>query len=162
MARQLKHITLECSACGRRLQMQGAELENRIDDELTFDTVAHVLKRLVCRSCRGRSIRVYDDSSRLLLDTADTTNCRICDDPILLPRIRALPGTTLCARCATEASMQAQPATYPQPPADRAKCPRCRQPTIVRENSKDASYFLGCTGFPACRWTAPFDDPDVV
>jgi ssDNA-binding Zn-finger/Zn-ribbon topoisomerase 1 len=161
MARQLDHITIECSTCGRRTKVDGADLGNRIDDELSFDTVGRIVKRLVCGSCRARSIKVYDDSARLLVDTANTPLCRVCGDPILLPRIRALPTTTLCGHCATEASVQTQPRPYPQPPAQRSKCPRCGRPTIVRENSKDADYFLGCTGFPTCRWTSPFNITDV-
>ena len=49
------------------------------------------------------------------------------------------------------------PLAHPQPPPDKARCPRCRRPTVVRENSDGSGYFLGCTGFPRCRWTSPFE-----
>ena len=157
MARKLAYIIIECSTCGHQSKLNAIDLEDRIDDELTFDTVGGIFKRFICRSCRGRSIKVYDDSARLLIDSANLIPCQSCGDPILLPRTRAVPGTTMCSRCAIEASALPKPSPHPQPPADKTKCPRCGLPTIVRQNPETSDYFLGCTGFPTCRWTSPFD-----
>ncbi|TVS00216.1 MAG: hypothetical protein EA406_01395 [Rhodospirillales bacterium] len=74
---------------------------------------------------------------------------------MLLPRIQALPGTTLCQACAREGELPDKSPPYPTPPPTLSKCPRCGSATIVRENSQDGEYFIGCTDFPGCRWTAP-------
>lgn len=157
MARKLPYIIIQCSTCGHQSKINAIDLEDRIDDELTFDTVGGILERFICRPCRGRSVKVYDDSARLLIDSANLILCQSCGDPILLPRIGAVPGTTMCSGCAIESSALPKPSPHPQPPADKTKCPRCGLPTIVRQNPETSDYFLGCTGFPKCRWTSPFD-----
>jgi ssDNA-binding Zn-finger/Zn-ribbon topoisomerase 1 len=35
-------------------------------------------------------------------------------------------------------------------------CPRCRKPMDLRTNSATGNYFLGCSGFPDCKYNAPF------
>jgi restriction system protein len=34
-------------------------------------------------------------------------------------------------------------------------CPNCTRPLVQRTNRKNRQPFLGCTGFPACRYTQP-------
>ena len=34
-------------------------------------------------------------------------------------------------------------------------CPRCSEPLVERRRRSDGNRFLGCSGFPACRHTAP-------
>lgn len=157
MARRLQYVTVECATCNHRSKVDGVDLESRIDADLTFDTVGRISKRFVCRSCHGRSINVYDDSMRLLIDSSNIACCRICGGPILISRLDAIPETTLCAGCAVEASVPPRQIPYPHPPAGKTKCPRCGQPTIIRQNSESSDHFLACTGFPKCKWTSPVD-----
>lgn len=41
--------------------------------------------------------------------------------------------------------------------ADAGDCPQCGRPLTVRWNR--FGRFLGCTGYPECRYTAPIDEP---
>jgi len=92
------------------------------------------------------------------IDPAAITACRACGRPIPLPRLEALPDTNVCTPCAEDGAKPPAPPPYPQPPAGMRNCPRCGNPTIVRQSSEDQGFFLGCTSFPKCRWTRPFDE----
>lgn len=37
-------------------------------------------------------------------------------------------------------------------------CSKCGRPMRQRQNRRDKSYFYGCSGYPACRFTRPFND----
>ena len=32
-------------------------------------------------------------------------------------------------------------------------CPKCRRPVAVRFNGVTSEPFLGCSGYPMCKWT---------
>ena len=78
--------------------------------------------------------------------------CRSCRD-YAAPRVR-LPHSPVasrsiagcrCVRALRGRGRQSPPAPpYPQPPAYERNCPRCGSPTIVRQNSEDHGFFLGC------------------
>ncbi len=36
------------------------------------------------------------------------------------------------------------------------QCPKCRRRLAVRENRKRASFFIGCSGYPKCKFTEAF------
>jgi ssDNA-binding Zn-finger/Zn-ribbon topoisomerase 1 len=36
-------------------------------------------------------------------------------------------------------------------------CPLCGFDVRVRRNSKDGNEFVGCSGYPRCKWTGPAD-----
>jgi hypothetical protein len=147
MPRLLGPIAVECTGCGHRSRIGRADFEDRTGADLTFDTVGQIYSRLVCRPCRGRAINVHDDAGRLLIDSSNVIRCRLCNDPILLPRLNAVRGTTLWGRCANAAAVPPPPPAHPQPPPDKARCPRCRSPTVVRENSDGSGYFLAVPAF---------------
>jgi len=39
-----------------------------------------------------------------------------------------------------------------------ADCPVCGSDLLVRYRRRDRAPFIGCSAFPACDFTAPFDD----
>ncbi len=80
--------------------------------------------------------------------------CSSCGEKIPEGRLKAVPGTRYCTVCAEEVGKGQVDAPWPKPPADKAICPYCYSPTVVRQNAKDMSFFLGCSAFPKCRWTA--------
>lgn len=150
-------ILLECSECGRQARLDAASVESRLDEPLSMNNVGRLYGKLRCSNCASRKIKISDDAGRVLIDPASLTPCRVCGGPIPLPRLKAMPGTDRCVPCAVEGAKQPVAPPYPQPPVDKQTCPRCTSPTIVRQNNEDQGYFLGCTGFPKCRWTEPFD-----
>ncbi len=155
--RALKNIAVECPGCGRQATIDAEKVEFRLDLPLSMNSVGQLYGRLRCSGCGSREIRIGDADGRVLIDPAAITSCRACDCPIPLPRLEALPDTNICMVCAEDGAKPSAPPPYPQPPAEKRKCPRCGTPTIVRQNSEDHGFFLGCTSFPKCRWTEPFD-----
>ena len=153
----LSRVLLNCSKCGRQGNLDGQLAESRLDEPLSMNTVGRLYKKLRCSGCGSREIRISDEAGRLLLDPASITPCRVCGCPIPLPRLDAMPGADMCVPCAAEGAKPPPVPRYPQPPADKQKCPRCGDPTIVRQNNEDRGFFLGCTGFPKCRWTQPLE-----
>jgi hypothetical protein len=154
--RELARLVLACKGCGRESTVDGAALQGRSSEPLTLANVGRLYGRLRCSACSSREVQISDEAGRLLIDPNALTRCRLCALPIPLPRLQAMPGANTCAACAADLSGAAPPPRHPQPPADKTRCPRCGHPTVVREN-EDQEYFLGCTGFPKCRWTAPFE-----
>lgn len=43
--------------------------------------------------------------------------------------------------------------TYEQSPQKGILCPKCGRHMKTRKNSKDGSYFYGCSGYPVCKVT---------
>jgi ssDNA-binding Zn-finger/Zn-ribbon topoisomerase 1 len=39
-----------------------------------------------------------------------------------------------------------------------AECPRCRRALVVRYARRDGGQFIGCTGYPHCRFTCEYND----
>ena len=154
----LESIVVECPGCGRRAAIDAETLESRLDLPLSINSVGQLYGWLRCSGCGSREIRIGDTDGRALIDPDAITPCHACACPIPLPRLAALPDTNVCMPCAEDGVKPPAPPPYPQPPADKRKCPRCEAPTIVRQNSEDQAFFLGCTSFPKCRWTAPFDE----
>ena len=152
----LESIVVECPGCGRRATVGAETLAPR--RSLSVNSAAELYGRLRCSGCGSREIRIADAAGRVLIDPDAITLCRACGCPIPLPRLEALPDTDMCLSCAEDEAKPSTPPPYPQPPADRRNCPRCGAPTIVRQNSGDQNFFLGCTSFPKCRWTGPFDE----
>jgi hypothetical protein len=66
-----------------------------------------------------------------------------------------VPGTHLCVKCAEEAERLPPQEPWPRPPPHLRRCPwpNCGKPTEIRENRTTGQRFVGCTGFPRCRWT---------
>lgn len=150
---KFKSLTLEC-ACGHHGEVQEATLRFRLGDPLTISDVMDALGKFKCTHCNSQnSFRIRDDSGRLLYDPEQARYCYNCDAIIPIPRIEALPHTRLCASCAEESAGGHSIPPYPNPPANLRKCPRCGSATSMYQNSKDRSWFVGCSTFPKCRWS---------
>jgi hypothetical protein len=150
-------ILLECCKCGRQVSLNAASVESRLDEPLSMNNVGQLYGKLRCSNCASRQVRISDDAGRMLIDPATLKPCRIFGCAIPMPRLKAMPGTDTCVSCAFSGARQPVAIPYPHPPLDKQKCPRCGSPTIVRQNNEDQGYFLGCTGFPKCRWTTPLN-----
>jgi ssDNA-binding Zn-finger/Zn-ribbon topoisomerase 1 len=155
--KSLDSVALECLKCSRQVSLDAAVFNSRLDQPLSINSVGQLHGRLRCSQCGSREVLIKDETGRVLVDPAAIVLCHECGNPIPLPRLEAMPGTSICVSCANEGAKAPPAPHYPQPPADKQKCPRCGSPTIVRQNNEDLGFFLGCTGFPNCRWTADFN-----
>ena len=137
----LESILVECPGCDRQATIDAAMLESRLDQPLSMNSVGQVYGRLRCSGCGSREVRIGDTAGRALIDPAAIALCHACGCPIPLPRLEALPDTNLCMFCAEDGVKPPASPPFPQPPADKRKCPRCGRPTIVRQNSEDQGFF---------------------
>lgn len=154
MSRAIQEVRVECLGCGRRGTVVNEALERLLGEQLTYVNIAELWSKFRCTGCGSKRIRLSDESDRLLLDPVDARHCKICGTAILIPRMEVVPDTNTCSTCAREIRRPEPPPPYPVPPPEVSTCPRCRRPTIVRENSGDGTFFIGCIDFPRCRWTA--------
>ncbi len=153
MSKLINEIYLECTDCPHRGLASKERLEGALSGPPTYSNIAEVWSKFKCKRCQKKSVRVLADNV-LLLDPKNTRYCQSCGSGILLPRIQSVPLTGVCAPCAEDGDFEGKPDTYPTPPPDLKKCRRCKRPAIVRENSQDGSFFVGCTNYPHCMWTA--------
>jgi RNA polymerase-binding transcription factor DksA len=151
----LGSLTATCGACGHRTAIPARALEERLGEAPTVGNVLRLYDRLTCSQCRARKITLHDESGRLLAAWDQLRRCRACGDPIPAPRVAALPGTDVCAACATRARERPADPRWPSPPGELKRCGRCGSRTIVRQNRDDENFFVGCTRYPTCSWTHP-------
>lgn len=153
MTKSIQNLNLECFSCGHTGKVEAATLEKKLAEPPTYKNIAELWKFFSCSSCGAKIVSFSDQDNVLLFDPANMRKCMECELPILFPRIQLLPDTALCLACADEGEKPEKPSPYPTPPPELSKCTRCGSPSVVRENSKDGHYFIGCTAFPRCRWT---------
>ena len=86
--------------------------------------------------------------------------CVKCGEKIAQGRVDFFKETenvtvNTCVECADNSVQYIEqiPDRYPQPPKKFDKCPKCGNPSVVRQNMIDKSYFLACNSFPSCWWT---------
>jgi hypothetical protein len=158
MPKSLEWVALKCLDCGHEAHISREIIESVIADKLTMVTLVQAWGRFRCSSCSSRSTRMAGHDGCVLLDASNLTNCAQCGDPILVPRLAAVPGTRLCSTCATtQQEHQGRPLRqeeWPPPPAHLSQCPRCKGATTVRENSRTGNRFVGCMSYPRCDWTS--------
>ena len=65
------------------------------------------------------------------------------------------PARSSAAASEATAAGKATGATAGGVPEGAMVCPRCGEQLVERRRRSDGNRFLGCTGFPACRHTAP-------
>ena len=91
--------------------------------------------------------------------------CSRCKHFIEEARLKILPNTAICGKCAHSQEGEAkakQEAELIQGvkilaqkvQAELPLCPRCRKSLAVRQNSIKRTLFLGCSGYPQCNFTA--------
>ena len=163
MADRILSVNVECLSCGRRVSVAGEILEKNIAEApLTLKNIAKAVSSFKCKTCGEKLTRISDQQNRLLFDSQNLSSCAACGDPIPLPRLEAQPDAGLCIAC-TEAG-EIEPVAPPYPhlsgqwagSAAVSICPRCNSKAVVRQNSRDLSWFIGCSTYPRCHWTTEF------
>lgn len=160
MGGNLSWIRVECLSCEHKASIDGTVLARKLNfEQLGLKNVADAVPSLKCKDCGKRLVRIFDDRERLLFDSHNLTLCWVCDDPIPLPRLATLPGTTLCIECMERDELDPVSPAYPQPPIELRTCPACKSQSVARQNGEFHTWFIGCSAFPKCRWTTEFPPP---
>lgn len=148
------YLELRCPACGwaetcgeeriaawlRKARKVRAGREPEL--EIMVEVLTATAGQLVCPAC-GRAGLAAGPAAD---DWSEAGLCERCRQPISEERLRAVPGTTLCADCRRREELGRA-----EPPAQY--CPRCGAPMRL-ELSKSrglARYVMACTGNPPCR-----------
>jgi len=138
-------ISIKCTSCNHSVEL-AEEDASRIFTHFNVDpankledVLSNRLQNLKCKKCGDHQAVV----SRLCLE---------CGSPIPDERIEFYPEATLCVRC-----QELLESTQPDHPSDidYGTCPRCGKKLAQRLSKKTspATYFIGCSGYPKCRYT---------
>ena len=144
----------ECRCmCGQAGRLDEEVIRHRVGGIASVEAVMHLVPQLKCSVCGDHACMITDKRGRLLFDRANARRCSSCKEFIPLPRLEAIPQTGLCTECARAGEQELPAAPYPLPPREYAKCGRCGAATVMRQNSGDLSWFVGCSEFPKCHWS---------
>ena len=165
---RLENIFIACNNCGNDnvLKQEVLTAQLRGFDHLTLSNLATLISRFICSKCRSRSQRISDANGDLLFDANQIVHCKRCKLPIPFPRIKILPGVNICTLCKEEDEDDEPLELGPQFPAVpkgfRGRCPVCEKKgssgiVVVYQNSKNKSFFLGCSSYPNCKWSKLVD-----
>jgi hypothetical protein len=149
-------VQLKCLACGHAGDLDARRFRELRGEDFDMRSLTEYYDELVCSHCRSKRVRVESRSGKALLDPDTVVECMRCGLPIPLARLDAQPGVNTCVACAEDA-VRPYTEAWPQPPNAFRKCPRCKSPTEVRQNTVDQSFFLGCKTWPRCPWTMPYE-----
>ena len=160
---RLEFITLNCHECSKTGKIDYELLVDMFPDlaPINLGNLNQLLDKFKCSNCNARNFSIADKNGELIFDMQQNVTCVRCGLAIPLPRIAIQPGTKLCIECKDEKeSVDPNEVNFPAIPIGmRRKCPTCEKKdrigiVVVYQNSKDKTFFLGCSVFPNCRWSA--------
>jgi RNA polymerase-binding transcription factor DksA len=161
MSHRLSKILINCYECDSSVTIDYEDLvcELADSDKLDLANINTLLDIFKCEQCGEKNFKLLDANDELLFDMERNILCQVCDLAIPFPRISSQPNTRVCVSCKDSMQSDEKKGTvFPSVPADiRGKCPRCEKHdytgiVVVYRNSKDRTYFLGCSIFPKCHW----------
>lgn len=143
-------LQISCLACDHKVPVDGP-LESVLRQKLNLGFEAPETEfsaalerekhRFRCSACRDRGATVEGCVDR---------DCVLCGVPIPWQRLEAVPDTRFCVPCLEAAEASAGRDAE----ENLGKCPRCGSPlkTYQRKKPGTTSYFVGCSGYPSCRY----------
>ncbi|WP_406568398.1 TraR/DksA C4-type zinc finger protein [Alterisphingorhabdus coralli] len=155
MTRVLKFIICSC-VCGHKGRLDAQKMQSNLDEQPTLENVGAIYPRLKCSKCGAKKTEVWDDTGALLFDPSVNIGCQECGEPIILPRLSAQNGTSLCINCARLAEDELLNPSPPPPPPGKRTCPSCGSSTTTYTTRDGEHNFIGCARFPQCRWSSDF------
>ena len=158
---RLEKIKLNCHECTHYGHHDYNYLNEKLisEESLNLQNIAELLERFVCSKCRAKNFQLIDINEIMIFDTEKNIFCEICELPLPYPRLAAMPGTLRCTKCEHSNEKVNNDIKFPDVPIGlRGKCPSCQKKrekgiVVVYQNSKDKSFFLGCSSFPKCMWS---------
>jgi len=150
----LKEITAVCLECGHKASLSQKALEEKLGGPPTLSNILEIRELIVCKVCKNKHFKLLDSKGNLLYDPDYQIPCTACGEPIILTRLKAIPGTNLCMKCKEEGEKPFRHPPHPKPPKDQSICPRCKSDTAMYQNRHDKVWFVGCLTFPSCRWSS--------
>ena len=155
-------LSLTCVSCNHSAGTTFHDLEQKVGERVHLANVNQLYHRLHCAACGATDVLVSDASGRTLVDPRNLVECRKCSYPIEHPRLQTNPNTNVCASCAKQGAKPNLNQTHlpevitldrDRIPKDLRNCPDCGKNTVLRQNRRTLERFIGCSGFPYCRWT---------
>ena len=163
LSNRLEFITLHCHECSKTANIDYELLVDKFPDlaPVNLGNLNRLLDKFQCSDCRNHFFSLEDKNGELIFDMKQNVMCENCGLAIPFPRIAIQPGTKLCIECKDEEeSIDPTGVKFPEVPAGmRGSCPMCEKKdrngiVVVYQNSKEKTFFLGCSVFPGCRWSS--------
>ena len=157
---RLETIRLDCHDCGTVGTISYSNLADEYSAFMPINlaNLNQILDDLNCSKCESEFYSLSDKNGELIFDMKQNINCGNCGLPIPFPRITMVPSTTQCIDCKDE--QESNKVVFPPVPAGMGGgCPKCKKYSntgivVVYQNSKERTFFLGCSKFPSCRWSS--------
>lgn len=159
------HVCCLNDECGRNVRVSASTLENYLAAEPTLANLGQIASKFECQSCGNGDYSVFDDTGQIMLFNSNQMKfceSKGCDAAIPIPRWGEDPNVKVCVECKLAGEIASmEDISIPKVPVGKQTCPRCesksfkKTPTAIYQNRKDGDYFLGCSSFPACRWSEP-------
>ena len=149
--------------CGRNVEVGASTLEKHLADEPTLANLGQIASKFKCQSCGSANYSVFDNTGQTMLFNSNQMKfceSKGCGAAIPIPRWAEDPNVKVCVECKLAGETTSiEDSSIPKVPIGKQTCPRCgsksfkKTPTAIYQNRKDGDYFLGCSSFPACRWS---------
>lgn len=138
-------VSITCASCNHLVEFTQDDAPKIFThfDKDPANSLENILRKRInnlrCEKCGAHQAVV----SRLCLE---------CGSTIPDERIDIYPEVNLCVQC-QELIESAKPVH--QADIDHGTCPRCGKKLTQRLSKKTSptSYFIGCSGYPKCRYT---------
>lgn len=154
-------ISYVCCDCGFNSTIDKTRASLLIYKPSVLKYMGLLNKRVVCTVCESYRIQFLRKKDGLLVFHPDQeTNCSVCNQAIILPRIKIQPDTNICNLCAANEDI---PNPFPKNPLD--KCPECGD-GVIQVQDNDGELKIYCKNFrgkknknaSSCNWIGDHED----
>ena len=139
-------ITIKCHHCNYSNSYNQENKESLQIEKLNFFEITRIFSSLVCSQCRNKNPEIVKNDNRSLVNyPPKICSINYCENPILIPRIKALENVNTCINCASGKSLtnNFQIIDNPNYIEDRIK--------ILKELKKRFSFINEITEFEVCK-----------
>ena len=159
-----------CKECERGSEISLDALENKMPEyaPISLRNINEIVNKFKCSICQSKNFTLSGSNEVVIFDMSSLVLCLSCELPIPNPRLKAQTKTHLCITCVEEGEIaysekERLGRIFPEVPIDmKGKCPLCVKKgrkgfVVVRFNSNNEDFFLGCDLYPKCFWSKSFD-----
>ena len=159
-----------CNECDHKLEFSNEYLEDKFPMYIPINmkNINEIIDKFKCSGCSKKNFILLDNNERVIFDMRSSVLCISCERHIPIPRLEAQTKSHLCITCVEEGEIvsiekERLGRIFPEVPLKmKGGCPFCIKKgekgfVVVRFNSINGDFFLGCNLYPKCYWTKAFN-----
>lgn len=152
MSNVVKSLTVVCQGCGDERVISQQELHERLGEVSTMENINGIFLELGHDTCSDKHYNIFLPDKRTVFNSENKILCKECGIPFSELFIKLNPQANVCISCTNDMNKPSRDARHPQLSPEENICPRCGNALQWDQNSKDKSWFIRCTTFPACMY----------